>query len=42
MTGKLAGKRINAFGFLEYRTHGNKRHRTRIADIKKDILKPAF
>jgi hypothetical protein len=42
LTGKLAGKNIDAFFFLDYHCPGNKTHRTRIVDIKKDILRPAF
>ena len=42
LTGKLAGKRINAYEILEYHRPGNKTYRTRIVDIKKDILRPAF
>lgn len=42
LTGKLTGRKIDAGAFLEYRSPGNKRHRTRIVDIKKDMLRPAF
>jgi len=42
LSGKLAGTRVNSYQLLEYHTPGNKRHRTRIVDINKDILKPAF
>lgn len=42
LTGKLAGTDIDAYDFLKFQRTGKQRHQVRIADIKPDILKPAF
>ncbi len=42
LTGKLAGTDIDAYDFLKFQSTGKQRHQVRIADIKPDILKPAF